>query len=157
MTRIREFLSEREFRRPLAICAASAAIWLFSLTLLSFSVESAARTDFSLSSAGRLLDSAMKFKALPRAGRNTSAGSDDQLGAVSQIVDALELRDKIRQLQSNPSGVLIQLDGIYGDELRDFLFSAENRGLSIIASEIRALPDSGERVLSVTFMLEPGG
>ncbi|MDR3280345.1 MAG: hypothetical protein LBT23_07520 [Synergistaceae bacterium] len=154
MTLIREIASDREFRRPLAMCALAVFVWVVFFAIMASLLASTSRVGSDIASGGRVLDYAMKYRALPRKGidaRNT----DDPLGALSQIVDALELRDRMRQLTSNQSGVLIQLDKIFGGEMREFLASAENRGLSIRTAEIRALPSGGGRALNATFMLEP--
>jgi hypothetical protein len=97
----------------------------------------------------------MRYRALPRAGTNKRAASEEPLGVVSEIIDVLKLRDRTQRLQSSSSGVSIQLERMFGGELLDFLISLENSGLDVRAAEIRALPASGIRLLSVFLTVDP--
>jgi hypothetical protein len=132
-----------------AACVVWAAGAVFASMLAS--LGSAASSD--ISSAGRVLDYAMQFRALPRTG-NAAIQVEEPLSALSQITDALGLRDRIRQLQSNTSGVVLQIEKLYGGELGELLYSAENRGLAVKTAEIRAMPGEGSRILNVTLMME---
>jgi hypothetical protein len=100
-----------------------------------------------------VLDYAMQFRALPRTNA-AAVASGEPLGALSNIVDALGLRDRMQQLQSNPSGIVAQFEKLYGDELGDLLVSIENSGLSVKTAEIRALPGDGVRLLSAVLTME---
>jgi hypothetical protein len=97
----------------------------------------------------------MRFRALPRTSGAAPVSSGEPLGAISQIVDALGLGDRMTQLQSNPSGVVVQLEKLFGEELKDLLYSIENRGLVVRTAELRAMPAEGGRVLNVTLMMAP--
>jgi len=154
MTNLIEIISGRDFRRPLIMCALAVLVWTAFFAVLASSGASGVRMSSEAAYGSRVLDYAMKFRALPRKGLAPEQAADP-LGALSQIVDALSLRDRMRQLQSNQSGVLIQLDKIYGAEMSEFLSAAENRGLYIRTAEIRALPGGESRVLNASFMLEP--
>jgi hypothetical protein len=134
-------------------CAAC-AVWATGAVFASMLAASADTANSDISSAGQVLDYAMQFRALPRTG-NAAPRSEDPLGALSQITDALGLRDRIRQLQSNTSGVVLQVEKMFGGELGELLYSAENRGLAVKTAEIRALPGEGSRILSVTLMMDP--
>ncbi|MDR1137312.1 MAG: hypothetical protein LBK91_03215 [Synergistaceae bacterium] len=153
MRTLEEIFLDRGFRRPLFFCFLAAAAWVLCLAFAVETVSLGGRLRADIVSSGRVVDYAAQFRALPRSGPAEAIG--DPLGVLSQIVDALGLRDRLRQLQSNASGAVIQLDGLYGAELRDLLGAAEKRGLFIRTAEIRALPGEGGRVLSVTIMVEP--
>ncbi|MDR1509903.1 MAG: hypothetical protein LBS53_09725 [Synergistaceae bacterium] len=151
---IREIFLDRGFRRPFIICLLAAAVWIVCFALVWKTVSLGEKLRADIVSSGRVMDYAARFKALPRTG-GPAAVAGDPLGVLSQLVDALGLRDRLRQLQSNASGALIQIDRLYGGELRDLIDAAEKRGLVVRTAEIRALPSEGGRVLSVTIMVEP--
>jgi hypothetical protein len=131
----------------------AAAVWIACIALAAKTMSLGSTLRADIVSSGRVVDYAAQFKALPRTGAPKASG--DPLGVLSQIIDALGLRNRLRQLQSNASGAVVQIDGLFGSELRDFLGAAEKRGLVIKTAEIRALPGEGGRVLSVTIMMEP--
>ncbi|MDR1472693.1 MAG: hypothetical protein LBS75_09225 [Synergistaceae bacterium] len=155
MMSLNEIMEAPESRRAMRMLALAAAIWIacfavaVRITAVSRSLAAA------VSASGRIVDSGMRYRAYPRTEQaQTARKVEDPLGALTQIVDALSLKDRMQQLQSNASGVLIQLERLYGQELREFLSTVESRGLQIRTAEIRALPSGGGRVLSATFTLE---
>jgi hypothetical protein len=153
MTRIPEILKDADFRRPLYLSCAAAAMWVVLFIFAWSLVSSGNLMNLDISSSDRVLDYAMQFRALPRTEIPKAASAEDPLSVLSQIVDVLGLRDRVQQLQSNPSGVVIQLEKLYGDELGELLYSIENRGIDIKTAEIRALPSEGGRILNVTLMM----
>jgi len=154
MTVPREIFSDADFRRPLIMLCAAAAVWVGVIVVLSMTISYARLANADISSSGMVLDYAMQFRALPRTGNAVQAPAEEPLGALSQIVDTLGLRDRMRQLQSNPSGIVVQLEKLYGGELRELLYSLENRGLVVKTGELRALPGEDGKILNVTLMME---
>jgi hypothetical protein len=155
MMGLSELIEDRRFRRPFFACAAAAVVWVVFFVLASW-VSARNSESFSNAADGaRILDYAMRYRVLPRIGPDIPLLREDPLGALSQIVDALGLRDRMQQLQSNQSGVTIQLERLYGEEMSDFLNAAEGRGLDIKTAEIRVLPEGNGRVLNAVFVLEP--
>jgi hypothetical protein len=154
MRKLTEIFSDGGFRRPFLICILAAAVWIVCLALTWETISVGRKIRADIVSSGRVMDYAVQFRALPRTGQASSAAGDP-LGALSQIVDALGMRDRLRDLKTNASGAVIQLDRLYGGELRDLLGAAEKRGLVVRTAEIRALPGETGRVLSVTVMVEP--
>ena len=149
----REIIESREFRKPLLVCAAAIVVWtVFFAAAAGMKVRSRLVSS-DLVSGGGILNYAMRYRALPRTGV-TSHSAEEPLGIISQIVDGLDLRDRMQQLQSGQSGTTVQLDKIYGDEMREFLVSAEGRGLRVRTAEIRALPSEGIRLLNAAFTME---
>jgi hypothetical protein len=153
MRTLREIFLDREFRRPFFVCFLAAAVWIACFALVWETMSLGERIQADIVSSGRVIDYAAQFRALPQTG--PAAATGEPLGVLSQIVDALGLRDRLRQLQTNASGAVIQLDRLYGGELRDLLGAAEKRGLVVRTAEIRALPGEAGRILSVTIMVEP--
>ena len=76
------------------------------------------------------------------------------LASVSEIVEALGLRSRMSQLQANASGVQLQLDRLYGSEMREFLNSLEEKELRVRTAEVKTLSSPGGLVLNASFLLE---
>ena len=150
----REILRDGDFRKPASLCAAALIVWILLIALMLSSDASFGIASADLSSSRRVLDYAMQLKALPRAGNVVTDIPEEPLSALSNIIDALGLRDRMQQLQSNPSGIVVQLQRLYGDELGDLLGSIENNGLSVKTAEIRALPSEEGKLLSATLTME---
>jgi hypothetical protein len=151
----REAFEDRDFRNVFIICSVALAVWGMVFAFAAAALSLNRQVADEISSSDKILDYAMRYRALPRTGMNKMTASEEPLGVVSQIVDALKLRDRTQRLQSSSSGVSIQLERMFGGELLDFLVSLENSGLDVRAAEIRALPVSDLRLLSVSLTVEP--
>ena len=154
MVGFREILRDGNFRRPAFLCAAALIVWILSIALILSSDTSFNIADADLSSSGRVLDYAMQLKALPRTGNTVTDIPEEPLSALSNIISALGLRDRMQQLQSNPSGIVVQLERLYGNELGELLSSIENGGLTVKTAEIRALPGEEGRLLNALLTME---
>ena len=154
MVGFREILRDGDFRRPALLCASALSVWVLLIALLLSSGVSLDAASADLSSSGMVLDYAMQFKALPRTGNVITDIPEEPLSALSNIINALGLRDRMQQLQSNPSGIVVQLERLYGNELGELLGSIENGGMSVKTAEIKALPVDGERLLSAVLTME---
>jgi hypothetical protein len=155
MINLREAFEDRDFRGVFIICAAALAVWGMVFAFAAAASSLNRQVSNELSSSDEVLDYAIRFRALPRTDANSITASEEPFGVISQIVDALKLRDRTQRLQSSSSGVSIQLERVFGGELMDFLVSLENSGLDVRAAEIRALPASDIRLLSVSLTVEP--
>jgi hypothetical protein len=158
MINLREAFEDRDFRNVFITCACALAVWgmVFAFAAAASSLNRQVADE--ISSSDEVLDYAMQYRALPRTGTKDAdkkAAPEEPLGAVSRIVDTLKLRERTQRLQSSSSGVSIQLERMFGGELMDFLVSLENSGLDVRAAEIRALPVSDLRLMSVSLMVEP--
>ncbi|MDR1579384.1 MAG: hypothetical protein LBS35_03425 [Synergistaceae bacterium] len=155
MINLREAFEDRDVRGVFIICACALAVWgtVFAFAAAVSSLNR--QVSDEISSSDEVLDYAMRYRALPRTGTKDAAAFEEPLGIVSETIDVLKLRDRTQRLQSSSSGVSIQLERMFGDELLDFLVSLENGGLDVRAAEIRALPASDIRLLSVSLTVEP--
>ena len=154
MAGFREILRDGDFRKPAVLCGAALVVWILLIALMLSSDTSLGRASADLSSSGRVLDYAMQLKALPRAGNVVTEIPEEPLSALSNKISGLGLRDRMQQLQSNPSGIVVQLERLYGEELGELLSSIENSGLSIKTAEIRALPREEGKLLSAVLTME---
>ncbi|MDR1915500.1 MAG: hypothetical protein LBQ58_02875 [Synergistaceae bacterium] len=155
MISLNEIMETPESRRILRLFLIAAVIWAAFFVFAVQIVEVNRRLALDLNVSDRIIDAGMRYRAYPRTGQaQTARSTEEPLGVLTQIVDTLALKDRMQQLQSNASGVLIQFERIYGQEMQEFLSTVESRGLHIRTAEIRALPSGGGRVLSATFMME---
>ena len=144
-----------EARKLLRLYGLVSGTWLISLVLLLYVYSFGSVVSSELYMGERILDMAAKYRAYPASAQSAAAGSDeDPLTLVSDIAETLNMRDRVQQLQSDESGVLLQLERIYGDEMVKFLSTAESRGLNVKTAEIKALPSGEDRLLGATFLLE---
>jgi hypothetical protein len=155
MINLREEFEDRDFRNVFITCAIALAVWGMVFAFAAATSSLNRQVSDEISSSDEVLDYAMRFRAFPRTGANRMPASEEPLGAVSEIVDVLKLRERTQRLQSSSSGVSIQLERMYGGELLDFLVSLEYGGFDVRAAEIRALPVSDVRLLSVSLTVEP--
>jgi hypothetical protein len=155
MINLREAFEDRDFRNVFITCACALAVWGMVFAFAAAAASLNRRVYDEISSSDAVLDYSMRYRALPRTGANKSAASEEPLGVVSRTIDALKLRDRTQRLQSSSSGVTIQLERVFGGELLDFLVSLNNSELDARAAEIRALPVSDVRLLSVSLTVEP--
>jgi hypothetical protein len=153
MTRLLEILRDSDSRRPVILSAAAVAVWVIFAVLILNTGSSVTRASSDISSSGKVLDYAIRFRAFPRT-VIAPGPNDDPLGAMSDIVDALKLREKIRQLSSNPSGVVAQFEKLYGGELGELLRAMDKAGLYVKTAEIKSLPGEGGKLLSAQLTLE---
>lgn len=155
MITLNELKEMPEARKLLRLFSVSLLIWLFAIVLLLQVRHMTGTLSSNLSSGNLILNAASTHKSFPASQTNASAVSEgDALSVVSDVLEALQLRDRALQLQSNASGVLLQLERIYGDEMHEFLVTMESRGLRIKTAEIKVLPEGDDRLLSATYLLE---
>ena len=150
----REILRDGDFKKPAFLCAVALVVWVLLIALTLSSDASFSMASADLSSSGKVLDYAMQLKAMPRTVNVVTDIPDEPLSVLSNIIDALGLRGRMQQLQSNPSGIVVQLERLYGDELGELLGSIENSGLSVRTAEIRALPSEDGKLLSAVLTME---
>ncbi|PIE54858.1 MAG: hypothetical protein CSA35_04385 [Dethiosulfovibrio peptidovorans] len=99
-----------------------------------------------------LLQVIKSYKSLPGK-EDRAAPSEDPIVVVSSLVDSMGLKDNLVQLSSLSKGLSVQLSRLYTGKALDFLRELEKRGLSVDSGELRAVPDGGERRLSMSLIV----
>jgi type II secretory pathway component PulM len=109
-----------------------------------------------LESGDQVINVASAYRSYPdlRQSLPESPTGTDSLASVSEIVEALGLRSRMSQLQANASGVQLQLDRLYGSEMREFLNFLEEKELRVRTAEVKTLSSPGGLVLNASFLLE---
>ena len=151
-----EFREMPEARKISRLLLLAAAVWVVFLFLVLEIRDMGSKIDRDLSVGDQIINNAIVYRSYPATARTkTAAGTTEEpLTVLSQIVDALELRERMLQLQSNASGILLQLDKLYGRELEEFLSTIESRGLTIKTAEIRSIPSGEVRLIGATLLME---
>ena len=146
-----------EARRLFRLFAAAAVVWIAFFFLLLQVKSNSVKLAADVSDGDRVLNAATSYRAYPRSNQAAAAAVDQEpLTVLSQIVDTLQLRDKLQQLQANSSGVQLQMERLYGNELQELLGTVESRGLKIRRTDILVVPVEDERLLNITLLLEQG-
>jgi hypothetical protein len=155
MNIIGELREMPETRRLALIYLTAAMIWIALLFVLYRISDTSREIRADLTTGDQVINSAVIYKSSSK-GPSVTAQSiqGEPLSVLSEIVDTLGLRDRMVQLQSNVSGIALQLERIYGEELKEFLITLDSRGLKIKTGEIKVLPVDNERLLAVALLLE---
>ncbi len=159
MNVIAELREMPETRRLALIYLIAAVLWI-ALLFFVYRISGTSREiQASLSAGDQILNNAILYKSFSQKGTSPQARTiqGEPLSVLSEIVDTLALRDRVVQLQSNVSGITLQLERVYGEELKEFLLTLDSRGLKIKTAEIKALPLGTERFLAVSLLLEQNG
>jgi hypothetical protein len=155
MISLAEIRETPEFRKLFRLFAAAAILWLAFLLVVGRIHAQQGRLAGAISDGDQILNNASLYLSHPAAGQTVATTErEETLTVLSQIVDALELRERMRQLQSNASGVTLQLERLYGNEMSGFLSTLEKRGIRVKTAELRITPSDGERLLGCTLVLE---
>lgn len=135
---------------------AALAVWVSCISLFLFLTEARDEMDSRIDVDARIINSAMVYRSMPHAvvERTAQQSSAEPLGQLSGILDALKLRDKVVQLQSNISGVSVQFEKLYGSEMKEFLITLESRGMTVKNAELRVMPSGDDRLITASFLLE---
>ncbi|MDR1944514.1 MAG: hypothetical protein LBQ19_06795 [Synergistaceae bacterium] len=144
-----------EARKLFTLYLTAFILWAILIALLLKIGGMEGEISRSLSAGDQIINAASVYRSYPVAEKQASAGQGaDTFNIVSEITDALGLGVRRSQLQASASGVSLQLDRIYGQEMAEFLKTAEERGLRVKTAEIKALPSNEGRVLVATFLWE---
>lgn len=156
MTVIDELRSMPEIRRLTITYAVVAVLWIALLFAILKVSDLSRDIGGDLSAGDQIISSALVYHADPGGSSQaqTQTFTGDALSVISEIVSTLGMRERMTQLQSNMSGISLQFEKLYGDELKDFLTALDNRGLKVQNGEIRALPSGDDRLLNAALLVE---
>lgn len=155
MMNLNEIREMPESRRLFRLFAAAAVLWLLFFILLYYIAAAGNTIKSGVASGDRVLSAAAIYTPSAAPGTARTVSDADTMTVVTDILDTLELRSRAIQLQSNASGVSLNLERVYGSEMQEFLSTLESRGLRIRNAELKSLPAGDERVLGAVLLLEP--
>lgn len=155
MFSLQDIRNSAEGRKLLRIYLFAALLWIALFVVLSQTAGSGTRLSADIDAGDGIIANGLLYKSYPASRKNTPASQEaEPLTVLSDIVNALSLRDRLQQLQANSSGILVQLERMYGNEVNEFLLTLESRGLQIKTAELKPLPAGDIRLLNVTLLLE---
>ncbi len=152
MISFQELKSMPEANRLLKLVLFALLVWLLGLVFLLNANGISRQNKERLGETDSIMNAAVMIKSYPK--QDTSPGREP-LTAVSSIIDSLGLKDRVGQMNSGTSGIVLQVNGIYPDELTNFIEAILRNKLSIKTAEIRAMSSGKEgRLINVTVALE---
>ena len=127
-------------------------LWLIGLVIFSNALFIIDGNRERLKESDRILNGATMIKSYPA--RGFFAG-EEPLAAVSSIIDKLGLKDRVSKMTSASTGLVVQLDRLYPNELTGLVEEFSKSGLSIATADISAAVSGKEgRTLTAVFSLE---
>jgi len=142
--------------RRLALVGALAALaWIAGFAFLLMGSDLAERVQAQASRFSSLSALSRAYLALPPSGLGTAASRQaaDPLALVSETVEKLRLRNRLKTLSTSGQGVSLSLEALGRREVLDLALELDRYRLAVISAEIRALPSEGKRLLSVNLLL----
>ncbi len=142
----------REVVRPVLIVILAGVLWLWGWTVWS----GTSGMESSIALQQRRLDQLVEVIGQYRAisgGEGKPVLTEDPIVVVSSLVGTMGLKENLVQISSMNKGLNVQLGRMYMDKALDFLLELDKRGLAVESAEIRAVPDGGSRLLSLTLVV----
>ncbi|MBQ9881759.1 MAG: hypothetical protein IJM42_04000 [Synergistes sp.] len=137
-----------EAKRLKAAALVTLLIWAAAAAVFSFAHSLLKENERLLSDSGRVLSAAVKIRSYPQL---EAAVEKEPLSVLSEVVDKLGLQDRVAQLASSPSGLVLQLNRLYRDEFVKLAEDIGKNGLSVNTAEIRAFSSNKDgRLINVT-------
>jgi len=128
--------------------AAAAGVWFIALVVFLMAISAASENRERLDEAETVAGAATIIKSYPA---RVDEGGNDALSSAASVIDSLGLKDRIGQLSSSASGLVIQADRLYPEDFTKLVNSLSEKGLNVNTAEIRAMQQSGMgRLISVT-------
>lgn len=127
-------------------------LWLLGLVIFSKALFIMNDNGERMKEADRILNAATTIKSYPS--RGFSAG-EEPLTVVSGVIDKLGVKERVSKMASTSTGLVVQLDRLYPDELTKLVEEFSKSGLPIATTEIRAAVSGKEgRTITAVFSLE---
>jgi biopolymer transport protein ExbD len=128
--------------------AIAAGVWLIALIVFLAALSAANDNSDRLDEAETVTSAATVIKSYPV---RTDESGNDSLSSAASVIDELGLKDRIGQLSSSASGLVIQADRLYPGEFTKLVSLLSEKGLNVNTAEVRAMQQSGQgRLISVT-------
>ncbi|MDR1481645.1 MAG: hypothetical protein LBI74_03370 [Synergistaceae bacterium] len=141
-------------RRLFALVALALAVWTAAGVLMYRTANINVSLNESLESGDRIINAASVYRSYPKRGTDQPRPVEkDPMSVITGVVQALGMGERM-SIRSDQSRISVQLDRLYGNELKDLLTTMESRGLRVSMAEIKALPSGGERLLGISLQME---
>ena len=142
----------REAIKPTVLLLSALALWLGGLSVWSGTSSQEASVALQQRRVDQLISVISQYRALSSTEERPTL-TEDPIVVVSSLVGTMGLKDNLVQISSMSRGLNVQLGRMYMEKTLDFLIELEKRGLSVESAEIRAVPEGGARMLSLTLVV----
>lgn len=153
MISLQEVRDLPETRRLVRLAIVAACLWLVGLALLFCASSAADGKRARLADCSSILYAGGVIKSYPA---QSAVSGQEPVAAVASITDSLGLKERVSQMNAGPSGLTLQVNSLYPDELTKFVEALSNAGLNVRTAEVRAMSAGGDkgRLINVTLALE---
>jgi hypothetical protein len=136
----------------------AAIVWLAARWMASEAVSTASAEALQSERYSSLAALAAEYKArAPSAGARSGAMTASM--AFTRVSGRINLGARVGNVTSSSDGkqCTVVLSRLYIEELTDLVSELAELGVKVVEAQITVLPSGGERLLSVTAVLEAGG
>lgn len=143
-----------EFQKLIKYAGVVVSVWIVALILFISSYILLDVNHSDMMEADNVLQVSGLIKSYPP--REFKAGREP-LAAISSMIDELKLKDKVGQLSSSQSGMIVEFRKIYSSDLARIVQAVSNYGLTVKTAEVKALASGNDgRLINLTLALEAG-
>lgn len=142
----------REAIRPALMVLCAAILWIAGWTVWSGTSGMESSISLQQGRLDQLVDVIGQYRVLSEI-EGRPVVTEDPIVVVSSLVGTMGLKENLVQISSMNKGLNVQLGRMYMDKALDFLVELDKRGLTVESAEIRAVPDGGSRLLSLTLVV----
>ncbi len=140
-----------EAKRLLKLACIAASLWVIGFVLMSGALFSLNSARLRLEESDRIINAANTIKSYPNSGTDSKS---EPIAAISALTDSLGLKDRVGQMSSSASGLVVQINRIYPEELTKLVEGLSKNGLEIKTAEIRAMRSEKEgRLINITLAI----
>lgn len=132
-------------------------IWGSSFYFLQQKQDLVSRISLQERRFGELLELAREYKSIsvPMGQEDPSIWKDqDPIEIISSTLEKVGLKANLVQLSVLSSGVNVQLERLYGEDLGTFIQQIRLKGLEISSAEIKGLPDGDGLLFTLSMIVE---
>ncbi len=142
----------RETIRPILMALCAGMLWIAGWTVWTGTSGMESSIALQQNRLDQLVEVIEQYRALSDV-EGRPALTEDPIVVVSSLVGTMGLKENLVQISSMNKGLNVQLGRMYMDKALDFLVELDKRGLTVESAEIRAVPDGGARLLSLTLVV----
>ncbi len=149
-------LSFPGFRKVVLLFLGCFLVWGSSIYFLQEKATLLSRITIQERRFNELLQLAATYKrlSLPLAGEDMSAfEGKDPVEIISSTLDQVGLKSNLVQLSVLSSGVNVQLEDLYGEDMGTFIQQIRLNGLEIMSAEIKTLPQGEGLLFSLSMIV----
>nr|WP_321499738.1 type II secretion system protein GspM [uncultured Dethiosulfovibrio sp.] len=142
----------REIIKPALAAFCAVSLWAVGLSVWAGNSSLNSSIALHQRRMDQLVDVVYRYRSLSDREKRPAL-TEDPIVVVSSLIGTMGLKDNLVQISSMSRGLNVQLGRMYMEKTLDFLDELEKRGLSVESAEVRAVPEGGARMLSLTLVV----